>query len=377
MGRPKSEPACGISLARKSDEKAVWASQHGAKKMRLLGGKKLILILLLCTPVVLTCGLLIGPTSLSPSAIIFGHAGLFDNTGSQDWLILREIRAPRLILTSLVGAVLAMSGAILQGLFRNPLADPSIMGVTSGASAGASISILISAHLGSWLSLNGLSGLSIVATGAFLGGMSAVLLVYRVSTNRFGVTSVSTMLLVGIAVTALAAALNNLMSFLADNELLRRMSLWQMGNLDLANWSRVQICLPMIFFFLLLLRGQAKNLNALLLGESEARHLGVDVVRMKRRIVFLTALGAGVATALSGTIAFVGLIVPHLVRLISGPDHRTLILASGILGAILLVLADLISRLVLAPAELPVGVVTAFLGVPFFVFLLRRQHRGY
>jgi len=338
--------------------------------MRLLTGNSLILVLALCAPAVFVCGLLIGPTSLSPT-ILFSS-----DSSSQDWLILKEIRAPRVVLTGLVGAVLAMSGAILQGLFRNPLADPSIIGVTSGASAGASISILISAHLGSWMSLNGLGSLSVVATGAFLGGILAVVLVYRLSTNSQNGTSVSTMLLVGIAVTTLAAALNNLMSFLADNELMRRMSLWQMGNLDLANWSRVQICLPMIFLFIFLLRGQAKNLNALLLGESEARHLGVDVVKMKRRIIFLTALGVGVATALSGTIAFVGLIVPHLVRLISGPNHRTLILASGILGSILLVMADLIARLVLAPAELPVGVVTAFLGVPFFVFLLRRQHRG-
>lgn len=345
--------------------------------MRLLTGSRLILILLLLAPGVFLLGLLTGPTSLSAQAILSA------DTQSQGWLIFSEIRAPRILLTSLVGAVLAMSGAILQGLFRNPLADPSIIGVTAGASAGASLSILVSAHvpvvLGgnmAWLSLGSLGGLSVVATGAFLGGMLAVLFVYRVSTSSLSGTSVSTMLLVGIAVTTLAAALNNLMSFLADNELMRRMSLWQMGNLDLANWSRVNICVPMVLLFMLLLKGQAKNLNALLLGESEARHLGVDVVSMKRRIIFLAALGAGVATALAGTIAFIGLIVPHLVRLISGPDHRSLIFASGLMGAILLVLADLIARLVLAPAELPVGVVTAFLGVPFFIFLLRQHSNG-
>ena len=344
--------------------------------MRLLAGNQLIICLLLVLPFVLLTGLLIGPTNLSAKTIFSA------DFQSQDWLIFSEIRAPRIILTSLVGAVLAMSGAILQGLFRNPLADPSIIGVTSGASAGASISILVSAHLplwlgaeAAWLSLSSAGGLSVVAAGAFLGGILAVVVVYRISTSSISGTSVSTMLLVGIAVTAFAAALNNLMSFLADNELLRRMSLWQMGNLDLANWSRVQICVPMILLFLLLLRGQTKNLNALLLGESEARHLGVDVIQMKRRIVFLSALGAGVATALAGTIAFIGLIVPHLVRLISGPDHRSLVLASGLMGAVLLVMADLIARLVLSPAELPVGVVTAFLGVPFFIFLLR-QHKN-
>lgn len=339
--------------------------------MRLVSGQRLTIILAILLPIVFILAICIGSTSLSPWTLFSAEST------AQDWLIVREIRVPRALLSGLVGAVLAMSGAVLQGLFRNPLADPSLIGVTSGASAGASLSILIGANLsifGSSSAGGPLASLSIVALGAFLGGMLAVTLVYRLATDPVRGTSVSTMLLVGIAVTTLAAALNNLMSLLADNELMRRMSLWQMGNLDLANWSRVQICLPMMVLFLLLLRGQARNLNALLLGESEARHLGVDVHSMKRRLVFLTALGVGVATALAGPIAFVGLIVPHLVRLLSGPDHRTLILASGLLGAILLTAADLLARLLLAPAELPVGVITAFLGVPFFVFLLRKQY---
>lgn len=338
--------------------------------MRLLSGTKLCWILALILPCVFILAVVVGSTSISFVDLLTG------NLSAQDALILREIRLPRALLSSLVGAVLAMSGAVLQGLFRNPLADPSLIGVTSGASAGASLSILLGAQFTAFAgaaSISAFAGLSFVTLGAFLGGMLAVILVYRLSTNAVRGTSVSTMLLVGIAITAMAAALNNLMSFLADNEMLRRMSLWQMGNLDLANWSRVQICLPMLVLFTLLLKGQAKNLNALLLGESEARHLGVNVKKMKRRLIFLAALGAGISTALAGTIAFIGLIVPHLVRLIAGPDHRRLILASGLLGAILLMLADLIARLVLAPAELPVGIITAFLGVPFFIFLLQQQ----
>ncbi len=340
--------------------------------MRLLNGSQFCLLLALVLLPAFSLALLVGSTTMSPWVLIQPAAEL------QDRLILRELRAPRALLSGLVGAVLAISGAVLQGLFRNPLADPSLIGVTAGASAGASVSILlggyVSASLGTWMSVSALSGLSIVTLGAFLGGMGAVMLVYRLSTSAVHGTSVTTMLLVGIAVSALAAALNNFMNFLADNEMLRRMNLWQMGNLDMANWNRVHICLAMAALFTLLLRGQSGALNTLLLGESEARHLGVDVEHMKRRLILVTALGVGVATALAGTIAFVGLIVPHLVRLISGPDHRTLLLASGLMGAILLMLADLLARLILSPAELPVGIITAFLGVPFFIYLLRHHY---
>ena len=326
---------------------------------RLISGRNLLLGLLIISPLILILGILLGPIWISP----------IGNWTAQEQMILEQIRLPRVLLTALIGAVLAMSGAVLQGLFRNPLADPSLIGVSAGASVGASATILFGLN---WIPFGALIGLSSVAFGAFIGGMAAVLLVYRLSTSSEG-TSVPTMLLVGIAITALAGAANNLMSLLADNEMLRRMSLWHMGNLDLANWDRVLLCVLMLVVFLCLLRGQAASLNAFLLGESEARHLGIDVDRIKTRLVLLTALGVGVGTALVGTIAFVGLIVPHMIRLISGPDHRTLIPASGLLGALFLVFADLLSRLVLAPAELPVGIITAFLGVPFFIFLLMQQ----
>ena len=337
--------------------------------MRLLEGQKLCWLLIAAAVPVLIMAIAVGPVS-------FPLTSLFSNDNSQSALILREIRIPRALLSALVGAVLAISGAVMQGLFRNPLADPSLIGVSAGASVGTSVAIMFGGYLagafGGWLSISTLSGLSLISIGAFLGGAGDVVLVYRLSTSPYRGTSVPTMLLVGIAIGALAAALNNLMSFMADNEMLRRMSLWQMGNLDLANWNRVWLCLAMLVLFLILLRNQSSNLNALLLGESEARHLGVNVQATKRRIIVLAALGVGVSTALAGTIAFVGLIVPHMVRLISGPDHRSLLLASGIMGAIMLMLADLLSRLVIAPAELPVGVITAFLGVPFFVYLLRQ-----
>ena len=334
--------------------------------MRSLSGNQLLVVLVLILPVVAVVSVLVGPTDITIASIFH------PNQYPQDWLILREIRFPRLLLTAMIGAVLATSGAVLQGLFRNPLADPSLIGVTAGASVGASFSILIGASFAG----STLGGLTFTALGAFVGGALAVWLVYRLSTGSRG-TSVSTMLLVGIAVTVLGAALNNLMNFIADNELLRRMSLWQMGNLDLANWHRVQLCMPVLAVFFLLLRKQATRLNLLLLGESEARHLGIDVNGMKRRLIFMTALGVGACTALAGTIAFVGLIVPHLVRLLIGPDHRSLLPASALFGAILLVAADVLARIVLAPVELPVGIITAFLGVPFFLALLIKQRRSY
>ena len=331
--------------------------------MRLLTGRRLIWLLGLAAPCSALAALFVGSINISPLVV-------FDlQANAQDWMILWEIRLPRVLLSMLVGVVLAMSGAVLQGLFRNPLADPSLIGVSAGASTGASLVIV----LGSTLTIgSGFAGLSMVALGAFIGSSMAAWLVYRLSAGPRG-TSVSTMLLVGIAISALAAALNNLMGFIADNEMLRRMSLWQMGNLDLADWDRVQLGLGMFVTFALLLSRQAISLNAMLLGESEARHLGIPIEALKRRLILVTALGVGVCTAMVGTIAFVGLIVPHLVRLVSGPDHRTLLTASGLLGGVLLVLADLLARVVIAPAELPVGVITALLGVPFFILLLRQN----
>ena len=332
--------------------------------MRLISGQHLVFALTICLPFVALLCALIGSTPLSINTLLAGE------TDSVDLLILTEIRLPRVLLTLIIGGVLAASGAVLQGLFRNPLADPSLIGVSAGASVGASLSIFVG---GSTISAS-FAGLSLVTLGAFIGSIIAVWVVYRLSTSPRG-TSVSTMLLVGIAISALAGAMSNLLSFLADNEMLRRMSLWQMGNLDLASWNRVLISAAMLLVFTLLLRRQSMRLNALLLGESEARHLGVDISATKKRLILLAALAVGISTALAGIIAFVGLIVPHLVRQLAGPDHRHLLIASGLMGAILLLLADLIARTILAPSELPVGIVTAFLGVPFFIYLLVHQRR--
>ena len=217
-----------------------------------------------------------------------------------------------------------------------------------------------------------LIGAGLISIGAFLGGVLAVMLVYRLATSASG-TSVATMLLAGIAITALAGAMGSLMEFFADNDMLRRISLWRMGGLDGADYPRVFIATAVTGALLLVLSSHARNLNALLLGESEARHLGIPVGRVKVLLVIWVAVGVGTSVALVGTIAFVGLVVPHIVRLITGPDHRVLLPASALAGASLLVCADTLSRVVLAPMELPVGIITALIGVPFFISLLRQR----
>lgn len=285
--------------------------------------------------------------------------------------ILFDIRLPRICLAILIGAILAISGAVMQGLFRNPLAAPSLIGVSSGASLGASVIIVLA---GAWLQSNTAFGLSLVAVGAFVGSFLVTVLVYRLSTSALG-TSVTTMLLAGIAVSALAGAVSGLLSYYADNEMLRQISIWQMGNLSTANWQRVLVLTVVAILVLSLFPRESKSLNALLLGESEARHLGIDVQQVKRKLILLTTLGIGTAVAIGGMIGFVGLIVPHIVRLLIGPDHRWLLPASALAGSVLLLMADTIARIIIAPTELPTGILTAILGAPFFIMLLVQQRR--
>jgi iron complex transport system permease protein len=283
-------------------------------------------------------------------------------------LIVSQIRLPRVLLAALMGATLAMSGAAMQGLFRNPLADPSLIGVTAGASLGAALAIVLGGGF-----MQGYTALTVVSLGAFAGGAIAVVFVYRLATSGNG-TSVATMLLAGIAITALAGAIGSLLEFHADNDMLRRISLWKMGGMDGANYPRLLLGAGVSAALLLALPRYAAALNAMLLGESEARHLGVDVDRTKLALIAWVALGVGTSVALVGTIAFVGLVVPHIVRMLIGPDHRALLPASALAGALLLVVADTLSRTVMAPSELPVGIITAVIGVPFFISLLRQRH---
>lgn len=283
-------------------------------------------------------------------------------------LIVGRIRLPRALLGMAVGGVLALTGVAMQGLFRNPLADPGLIGVSSGAALGAALAIVGAALLGglpAWLTPY------VLSISAFAGGLGVTALVYRLG-RQDGQTRVATMLLAGVAVAALAGAAIGLFSYLADDATLRRLTFWNLGSLSGASYGRLWPVLLVTLAVAFWLPRRAPALNALLLGESEARHLGFEVERLKRELVVCTALGVGAAVAAAGLIGFIGLMVPHLMRLLCGPDHRLLLPAAMLAGASLLLFADLLARLLLAPAELPIGIVTALLGAPFFLYLLRR-----
>ncbi|MDO6684612.1 MULTISPECIES: FecCD family ABC transporter permease [unclassified Agarivorans] len=287
-------------------------------------------------------------------------------------LVVTGIRLPRTLLCIAVGAILAMCGAVMQGLFRNPLADPGIIGVSSGSAAGAAVAIVLIGLI-DWQLPEFVSALAIPLF-AFIGGFVTTILVYRLGTTPNG-TSVVMMLLAGIAIGALSGAGIGLLSYLANDQMLRDLSLWQMGSLAGATWSNIALASVTLIILCVVFMRKAKALNALLLGEAEAGHLGIKVQQLKSQLIFFTALGVGIAVSVSGLIGFVGLVVPHLVRMLMGPNHQRLIPFSALLGAALLLLADLISRLVISPAELPVGIVTALVGAPFFIFLLLQQRQ--
>lgn len=285
-------------------------------------------------------------------------------------VVLWDIRLPRLVLGMLVGAALAVAGAVMQGLFRNPLADPGIVGVSAGAGLGAILAIVLGGMLPA--ALLGLVGQYLVPWAAFLGGWVTVILLYRVST-RHGRTSVATMLLAGIAIAALTGALAGILIYKADDNQLRDLTFWGMGSLAGASWAKLLGAAPIMLAALIGALFLGRSLNALALGEATAHHIGIPVQRMKNGAILAVAAASGAAVAVSGGIGFVGIVVPHLLRLATGPDHRALLVNAALLGASLLVVADMISRVIVAPAELPIGIVMAVLGAPVFLWILLRQ----
>lgn len=340
-------------------------AKHAARPLFLLLGFLLLLVLWL--------SLALGPVSLPLGDTLRALARLCglpvsaDDLGQAE-LIVGQIRLPRTLLGIATGGVLALAGVAMQGLFRNPLADPGLIGVSSGAALGAAIAIVFGASMGG---LPEAFAPYLLSACAFGGGLLVTALVYRLGRHN-GQTSVATMLLAGIALTALAGALIGLFTYLADDATLRTLTFWNLGSLNGASYPRLWPLLLVTLLVACWLPRRVDALNALLLGESEARHLGFDVERLKVELILCTALGVGAAVAAAGLIGFIGLVVPHLLRLIVGPDHRVLVPASMFGGAILLLLADLVARLALAPAELPIGIVTALIGAPFFLYLLIR-----
>lgn len=275
--------------------------------------------------------------------------------------IILEIRLPRIVLAVIVGAGIASSGAAIQGLFRNPLADPALIGVSAGAALFASLYVVFGASTPVGL-----------AFSAFVGGLSATWLVLYVGGRG---ASISTMLLAGIAINAIALSGVGLLSYLSTDAQLRTISFWALGSLNGADWTLVLISLVIPVSTILLLT-QSQRLNVVTLGDEEAEHLGVSHQRLRRRIILLAAMSVGVGVALTGVIAFLGLVVPHLVRMMFGSNHQIVIPGSALLGGILLLFADTCARSILAPAELPVGIITALVGGPFFVYLLMREQKN-
>jgi len=311
----------------------------------------------------------VGATDITLTTLL-GKLATGETLGRMERVVLLDIRLPRLALGALVGAALAVSGAAMQGLFRNPLADPGIVGVGAGAGLGAILAIVLGALLPAWAV--GTVGNQLVPVAAFLGGWGSTILLYRVST-RGGRTSVATMLLAGIALGALAGALSGILVYIADDTQLRDLTFWGLGSLAGASWAKVLAAGPLIALSLGAALMLGRGLNGLALGEATAAHIGIDVQRMKNIAILAVAGATGAAVAVSGGIGFIGIVVPHLLRLASGPDHRALLLNSALLGASLLILADVIARVVIAPAELPIGIVTAVLGAPVFLWILLRR----
>jgi iron complex transport system permease protein len=319
-----------------------------------------------------------GAYPIAPGALLRALAaapGLADAAAeTQQAAVLTMIRAPRVLLAVLTGAGLALAGSLMQGLFRNPLADPGLIGVSAGGALAAAAVIVLGGSTPALFA----AGAHVLALplAAFSGSLLATTLVYRVGSAQ-GLLSLPLMLLAGIAVNAVAFAGIGLLVFVASDEQIRTLTFWNLGSLGAATWWTLAAVGPPVLATLVIGLRLAQALNALALGETRAEHLGVDVRRLKHGVVLLTALASGCLVAVTGVIGFVGLVAPHMVRLACGPDQRIVLPGAALLGAALVVAADLVARTVVSPAELPIGILTALIGAPFFfALLLRRRAQG-
>ena len=288
-----------------------------------------------------------------------------------DETIIFQIRLPRVIGGALVGAALATAGVLFQGLLRNPMADPYIIGTSAGAALGATIAMTLPINLA-------FLGFGLVPAAAFIGALATVILVYNLA-RVGGKTPIISMLLAGFVVSALLAAVMAFMMSMSDRFGLNLHSVYSflMGHISVTSWGQIAIIAPLVIGGIIGARFFAFHLNAFSLGEESAAYLGIEIERDKILILALGSLLTAAAVSISGLIGFVGLVVPHAVRLSLGPDHRFLLPASALVGAAFLVIADLLARILLAPVEIPVGVITAIIGAPFFIYLLRHARKEY
>ncbi|MDM8354840.1 iron ABC transporter permease [Pandoraea communis] len=368
---PKSLPSRSAETTLASATASALAQTNAARRrpakwivMAVLAG------LLAAAVLAALCG---GAYRITPGeavmALFRGATGDFAQDQARN--VMLQIRLPRIVLGMLVGAGFGAAGAALQALFRNPLADPGLIGVASGAALGAAGVIVLggvmlpaalAASLGLWL----------LPVAAFSGALGVTALVYRLAAGR-GRLALPLLLLAGIAINAVSGAVIGLLTYLANDTQLRTLTFWTLGSLGGAQWSMLAVIVWPVALGVIALATQCRSLNALLLGEAEALHLGVAVQSVKRRVMVACALCVGALVASSGMIGFIGLIAPHIVRLVVGPDPRAVLPAAALFGAILTLLADLVARTWVAPAELPLGILTALLGAPFFLMLLWRR----
>lgn len=350
------------------------AGQHNQKgilrKSTLLGILGMLLLLMICL------ALTLGPARLNLNTVIRAVAGSLpglekifpgEEVETIERIIIFSIRLPRIFLSVLVGAALATAGTVYQGLFRNPMADPYVLGTSSGAALGATIGFALNSDLQ-------LFSLNTVSILAFAGALLSTVLVYNLA--RVGrKVPLTVLLLSGIAVAAFLSSANSLALVLQGSDM-QQIVFWLMGGFSTGRWLHIQAILPYMIVGSVCIAVYARDLNIMLLGEEKAQQLGVDIRRLQLILTLSASLLVAAAVSVSGIIGFVGLVVPHMMRLLTGPDHRLLFPASALAGGIFLLAADTVARTVLAPTELPVGVITAFLGAPFFIYLLRKNKRA-
>lgn len=352
-----------LDAATRADGMAVASGDRSQR------GRMALILLAMLALATMFASLMVGASGADVLGALAARLGLGHAVLLRDQVVAFDIRLPRTIMGALIGAGLAVSGAVLQGLFRNPLADPGLVGVSSGAGLGAVLFIVLGGTL--FGPLIAAFGAYTLPLAAFAGGLLTTALLYRVAT-RHGQTAIATMLLAGIALGAIAGAATGVLVYSANDTQLRDLTFWGLGSLAGSDWTRVISAGPVILAALVVTPFLARGLNAMTLGEATAHHLGVPVQRLKTVAIVAVAASTGAAVAASGGIGFVGIVVPHLLRLGIGADHRFLLPGSALLGASFLLAADAVARTIVAPAELPIGIVTAIIGGPFFLWLLLR-----
>ena len=334
--------------------------------------KLVIPVLLILLLVTIVCAIVFGAVSISFSDMLSAckHYLSGQNASNIHEAVFWQLRLPRVLLCAITGAILSVSGVLMQGLFRNPIVEPGLIGTSAGAAFGASVVFVLSASFSP--ALKAVGGTLLIPLFAFAGGLLATFIVYSLAKNAKRV-SIMSLLLTGIAVNAIGLSGTGFMSYIARDPQARSISFWNLGTFTGASWIQAGVTGAVATAVFFISFRYSKKLNALLLGEEEAAYLGVDVNKLKTRIIILNTAMVAVATAFVGVISFMGLIVPHVMRLLIGSDNKKLLTASMITGAVLLTWADMGARLLLAPAEIPIGIITSLVGAPVFIFLLKRM----